>query len=312
MQELARALPNIEVRFGEPMSLHTSFRVGGPVRAMIFPKTEAELLSSLRALRELEIRFFILGSGTNLLVSDCPMDIVAVKTVPGVGELRVSDSADVSVYASCGVPLARLAAFACERGLGGFEFAHGIPGSVGGAVCMNAGAYGFEMCDVIRSVTAVNTCGETREFTRTGCNFSYRHSVFGSADYIVLSVIMELYINSPDDIRRNMQNYAERRRRTQPLDLPSAGSSFKRPAPANDSPVYAAALIEQCGLKGFGVGGAEVSEKHAGFIVNRGGATFEDVLRVMERVKSEVFRQSGVILEPEIKIMGGDGKWMFL
>ncbi|MDR2421332.1 MAG: UDP-N-acetylmuramate dehydrogenase [Oscillospiraceae bacterium] len=312
MRDLAGVLPDIEIRFGEPMSAHTSLRVGGRVRAMIFPKTEAELSFVLRALRERGTDPLLFGAGTNLLVSGAELDIVTVKTAPGVGEICLSGGGGASVFASCGVPLARLAVFARERGLGGFEFAHGIPGSVGGAVCMNAGAYGSDIGSVVRSVTAIAPDGEISEFSRDECDFNYRHSAFSDNDYTVLSAIIDLFAENSDNIRRNMNEFAERRRAAQPLDLPSAGSAFKRPPLSGGVPVYAAALIERCGLKGFGIGGAAVSEKHAGFIVNRGGATFEDVIRVMERVKSEVFRQSGIELEPEIKIIGGDGKWMSL
>ncbi|MDR1329852.1 MAG: UDP-N-acetylmuramate dehydrogenase [Oscillospiraceae bacterium] len=312
MRELTRALPDIEIRFDEPMSAHTSFKIGGAARAVIFPKTREELALSLGALRRLGIEPLVIGCGTNLLVSGGELDIVAVKTVPGVGGVSAHG---LSVSADCGVPLARLASIACDNGLGGLEFAHGIPGSVGGAVFMNAGAYGAEMGGVVSRVTAVSPDGEILEFSRGECGFSYRNSVFNGNGCVILSSEFELRAGSPEDIRRDMAARAQARRESQPLELPSAGSAFKRPppdGPDGNTKRYAAALIEECGLKGYGVGGAAVSEKHAGFIVNRSGASFEDVLRVLEHVRSEVLRLRGVELEPEIKIIGGDGRWKLL
>ncbi|MDR0839701.1 MAG: UDP-N-acetylmuramate dehydrogenase [Oscillospiraceae bacterium] len=296
MTDISDLLPGIEVRRGEPMSAHTSFKIGGAVDAMVFPKSEGELVAALRALRGRGIDPLIVGNGTNLLVSDNPRGVVAVKTVPGVGELRAEG--ERSVRASCGVTLARAAAFAGERALAGLEFAHGIPGSVGGAVFMNAGAYGGEVGGVVRSVTALTKSGEIAELSRGECGFSYRRSGFPEGNLIVLSVIFDLSEGNPEDIQRNMQNFAEQRREKQPLELPSAGSAFKRPKSG-----YAATLIDEAGLKGYRVGGAAVSRKHAGFIVNLGGASFGDVLSVMEHVRETVFLRTGIELEPEVRVI---------
>ncbi|MDR0445852.1 MAG: FAD-binding protein, partial [Oscillospiraceae bacterium] len=208
MREIAQALPNIEVRGGEPMSLHTSLRIGGTVRAMVFPKTEGELIESGRALRRMRISPLLIGAGTNLLVSDAALDIVVIRTVPGVGELKIlGERSDRLVFASCGVTLPRLSAFARDNGLGGAEFMHGIPGSVGGAVCMNAGAYGSEMSDIVRLVTAQSEDGKVFDTAGQDCGFSYRHSGYADDNSVVLSVVIELIDKEPDDIRRDMQKY---------------------------------------------------------------------------------------------------------
>ena len=202
------------------------------------------------------------------------------------------------LYAEAGVTLARVAVFAQQNGLSGLAFAHGIPGSVGGAVCMNAGAYGGEMKDVLTSVVWLDRDLALHESADAG--LSYRHSCFSDTDDMVVRARVRLSPDDPEAIRERMRVLADRRRASQPLELPSAGSTFKRPAGG-----YAAALIDQAGLKGCAVGGAQVSEKHAGFVVNRGGATFEDVLRLMEHIQETVFRDSGIALEPEVKILRG-------
>ena len=192
--------------------------------------------------------------------------------------------------------LSRLASFAAARSLAGLEFAHGIPGTLGGAVSMNAGAYGGEMKDVVTSVTYLDEGLSVHETDDAG--FSYRHSRFSDTGCIVLGAEVSLHEDDPDAVRERMRSLAERRRSSQPLDMPSAGSTFKRPAGG-----YAAALIDEAGLKGCAVGGAQVSEKHAGFVVNRGGASFDDVLRLIEHIQNEVYRVSGIELEPEVKII---------
>ncbi|NLB29360.1 MAG: UDP-N-acetylmuramate dehydrogenase [Clostridiales bacterium] len=298
MPDLEKILPNIEIRYGEPMCLHTSFKIGGPVQAMVFPKNESELALTVRGLRPFETPSLIVGNGTNLLVAEKPLALIAVKTPPG--ESGIKQLSETAIRAYCGAPLSRLAAFACESGLSGLEFAHGIPGSVGGAVFMNAGAYGGEVGDFITSVDAVSLRGGARTFLRGECGFSYRHSAFCENGAVILGAVFELNPGDKSEIREKMRALGEQRREKQPLDLPSAGSTFKRPSGA-----FAAAMIDEAGLRGFRVGGASVSEKHAGFVVNDGGATFDDVLRVIEHVKNEVFRRTGTLLVPEVRIVGG-------
>ncbi len=271
----------------EPMNRHTSFRIGGPVRAMVFPRNAEELRDVLRGCEREGLEWFLLGRGSNLLCADGPIDKIAVHT----GEMRSVTAENDTLTAEAGAPLAKIAVLAQERGLSGLEFAHGIPGTLGGAVLMNAGAYGGEMKDVIVFVTALSGAYENAE-----CGFSYRHSRFeGDA---VLSAAFRLRPGDPEEIRARMEELMARRREKQPLDLPSAGSTFKRPEGH-----FAAKLIEDCGLKGYAVGGAQVSEKHAGFVVNRGNATFDDVRRLMDHIRETVLRETGVLLEPEVKII---------
>jgi UDP-N-acetylmuramate dehydrogenase len=292
-------LPQIDVRLDEPMRDHTSFRIGGRASAMFFPGSEDELKALLRLLSKNGVAPLIFGNGTNLLVEDGRLDLVAVKT-HGVGGVRLTGECEIT--AACGITLARLAVFACEHGLAGLEFAHGIPGTLGGAVIMNAGAYGGEMRDVV--VRTVSLLPDGTEAVTSGAEhgFSYRHSRFSGAGETVVSSVLELTEDDRREIRHRMDTLMRKRRDSQPLELPSAGSTFKRPAGG-----YAAALIEEAGLKGYAVGGAMVSEKHSGFVVNRGGATFSDVQAVMEHVRETVFKKTGIELEPEVKIIRANG-----
>ncbi|MCL2409292.1 MAG: UDP-N-acetylmuramate dehydrogenase [Oscillospiraceae bacterium] len=290
-----RLLPTIECRLNEPMKNHTSFRTGGPVRAMFLPKSAEELTELSAVLRESGVRPFIMGNGTNLLVDDRAFEIIVIKTT----ELNnIAQTGETEITAASGIILAKLALFACERGLAGLEFAHGIPGTLGGAVSMNAGAYGGEMKDVIQVTTALNP--ETGVFSVTDDehDFSYRHSRFLDNEDIILSSAVRLRKDDAAKIRARMDELSQRRRESQPLDLPSAGSTFKRPQDG-----YAAALIEEARLKGFAIGGAVVSEKHSGFIVNRGDASFKDIMAVIEHVRETVFRRFGIALETEVKIL---------
>ncbi len=289
---LTARCPQLELRVEEPMSRHTTFRVGGPCALMALPKTEEEAKQALAAARELGIVPVFLGNGSNLLVPDRGVERFLIKTT---GLDWVERQGDCLV-AGGGITLARLARFAQREGLSGLEFAHGIPGSLGGGVTMNAGAYGGELKDVVRSVTCLNEAGE--EECVTDCDFSYRHSAFSDGRRMVLSARLELKPGDPETILARMEELSVQRQVKQPLEYLSAGSMFKRP-PGH----FAAALIEQCGLKGFLVGGAQVSEKHAGFVVNRGGATCEDILTLVDRVRNIVREKTGVELEMEVKLL---------
>lgn len=291
--ELSRRCPTLELRAGEPMSRHTSFRIGGPAALMALPRSAQEAAAAVRGAAEAGLEPFFMGNGSNLLVPDEGVERFLIKAVPGLDEVRAEGS---DLIAGSGAALARLAAFALDRGLTGLEFAHGIPGSLGGAVTMNAGAYGGEMAQVVRSVTYLTRGGELE--TTTGFEFGYRRSAFSDAGRMILSARLELRPGDPDAIRARMEELSVQRRSKQPLEYPSAGSMFKRP-PGH----FAAALIDQCGLKGLTVGGAQVSEKHAGFVVNRGGAACSDVLELVEQVKERVFAQTGVELEMEVKLL---------
>lgn len=297
VREFLKIFPGAEVRLDEPMRRHTSFRIGGPVAAMALPADEQELTVLCAIARRLGVEPFVFGNGTNLLVEDAPLDILAIKTT-GLNRIEGSGTA---LSAGCGALLSRLAAEAMSRGLTGLEFAHGIPGSVGGAVSMNAGAYGGEMKDVVTEVRYLTPEGEVCTARGAENAFSYRRSRYSDTDALVLGARFALEPGNIAEIRAKMDDLAARRREKQPLNLPSAGSTFKRPRNG-----FAAAMIEQAGLKGKGFGGACVSEKHAGFVVSRDGATFDDVIRTMALVRETVYRKDGVLLEPEVKIIRRD------
>lgn len=292
---LYERIPLLPVLENEPMSRHCSFRIGGPCTALIQPRTKEELLSVLALLRETGEAPLIIGNGTNLLVTDAPLDRIVIKT-DKLGEIRREDT--TKLYASAGVPLARLASVASDYELSGLEFAHGIPGTLGGAAIMNAGAYGGEMKDVLESTECVDSAGNLLCITGNAQKLSYRHSAFEEQGLIVLGCMLCLKPGNQSEISARMAELMKKRKASQPLDLPSAGSTFKRPAEG-----YAAAMIDEAGLRGFRIGGAAVSEKHAGFVVNLDHASFDDVLAVMEHVQNEVEKRFGVRLEPEVKII---------
>ena len=278
---------------GEPLCAYTTFHIGGPAELMLFP-SDGEMFRALIAFcTEQDVRFFVLGKGSNLLISDDGLHGAVICTERMQQCRRVSD---LEMRCDAGAPLVKLCRMACEDGLRGLEFAYGVPGSVGGAVYMNAGAYGGEMRDVLQSVSAANTKGEITEMPADTLSLGYRSSVFQQQELFILSATVRLSPDAPDAIRGRMEDFLSRRKDKQPLNFPSAGSAFKRPEGH-----FAGALIEQCGLKGFAVGGAQVSEKHAGFIVNRGGATAQDVLNLIETIRNTVLRETGVLLEPEVK-----------
>ena len=295
-QTLRTGRPELELREHEPMSRHTTFRIGGPARLMALPRDRKEAAAAVRAAAELGIRPFFLGNGSNLLVADRGYEGFIVK-LTGLDQTRVVNR---RLRAESGISLARLAMAAWGCGLTGLEFAHGIPGTLGGGVAMNAGAYGGEMSQVLTAVTFLDEAGQVITLPAQECALTYRHSLFTDhPERLILEAEFELAQGVPTLIKTRMDELAQKRRAKQPLDQPSAGSTFKRPEGH-----FAAALIEQCGLKGLSVGGAQVSEKHAGFVVNRGGATAEDVLRLMEQVRERVLRDTGVELEPEVKLLG--------
>lgn len=294
-ERLRREDPELELRRDEPMSRHTTFRVGGPAALMALPKTEKEAAAVLRAAAELELRPFFLGNGSNLLVADEGYDGLIVKYVRGAGEVR---EADGRLTAGAGLRLSQLAAAALEKGLTGLEFAHGIPGSVGGAVYMNAGAYGGEISQVLVSAEVLALDGTKRTVPVEQCGFGYRKSVFSGGSELIIEASFALTAGDRMEIKARMDDLAARRREKQPLEYPSAGSFFKRPAGH-----FAGALIESCGLKGLTVGGAQVSEQHAGFVINTGGATCRDILMLMEQVRERVYRETGVMLEPEVRYL---------
>lgn len=296
IRDLARSCPGLELRADEPMSRHTTFRIGGPVRVMALPRTEEEAEKAVRTALQHDVRPFYMGNGSDLLVSDAGYEGFILKTVDGMGALGADGK---RLTAGSGVLLSRLANFAMEHGLTGLEFAHGIPGSLGGAVTMDAGAYDGDMGMVVREVRCLTEEGEVRTVSGADLDFSYRHSAFSDEKRLILGATLELKPGDPASIKALMDDLGNRRRHKQPLDLPSAGSTFKRP-----QGYFAAALIDECGLKGVSIGGAQVSKKHAGFLVNTGGATCSDVLRLAELVRETVLRETGVELELEMRTLG--------
>lgn len=288
--------PQLRVKFDEPLSRHTSFKIGGPAAVMAFPADEGQLACILQAAREAGIRPVILGAGTNVLAPDQGLDALVICTKGAMTGLK--RLTQTQIEAGSGESLAALAGFARSLGLSGLEFAQGIPGSVGGGVFMNAGAYGGELSQTAAETDVMDPDGTVRTVRGEEHAFGYRTSVFEKQPWIILRTRFTLHPAPEEQICRTMQELAERRRASQPLDLPSAGSTFKRPKTG-----YAAALIQEAGLKGLRVGGAQVSEKHAGFLVNRGGATAEDVKALMELVRQRVADDSGVWLEPEVRFL---------
>ena len=294
-RKISALLPNVELRNNEPMSRHTSFRIGGPVEVMAFPKSREELSQVLKASALLDCKSVILGAGTNVLAPDEGMPGLVICLKDCLDGMELLD--DTRIRVMSGVTMTRAAMYAANHGLSGLEFAHGIPGTVGGGVYMNAGAYGGEICQVCKCVEVMDFQGNITRFSNADMAFSYRHSVLEEADYIVISADFELTPAPAEQIKAKMKELQAKRSASQPLDLPSAGSAFKRPVGG-----YAAALIDQAGLKGFQVGGAAISTKHAGFAVNLGGATAADVKALLNQVSNIVFEKSNIRLEPEVRI----------
>ena len=291
-------LPDLRMACDEPMSRHTSFRVGGPAKRMAFPDRGEQLVLLLDQAERLGARPLVIGNGTNLLAPDEGLDRLVIDTSAGLDRLEAGDASG-TVMAEAGVSLARLADFACRQGLTGLEFAHGIPGTVGGAVCMNAGAYGGEMAQVVSEVSVLFPEAGIRTLSGADLVFGYRRSFLTERpDAVVLRASFRLGPGDPDAIRASMRELMEKRRASQPLEWPSAGSTFKRPEGH-----FAGTLIDQCGLKGLTVGGAQVSEKHAGFVINRGGASAADIRELIRQIQERVLAETGVRLEPEVKII---------
>lgn len=294
-QKLSAFLPDLKVCFGEPMAKHTSFRIGGAAEVMAFPKSAEELAQILKVSGLLDTKPAILGAGTNVLAPDEGLRGLTICLKDALDGMERLDDTHIRVMA--GVTMTRAAMFAAGLGLSGLEFAHGIPGSVGGGVYMNAGAYGGEICQVCEQVEVMDFQGNLSVWDNAQMGFSYRHSALQEREAIVVSALFRLEPKDPQQIRDKMKELMAKRSASQPLDLPSAGSAFKRPQGG-----YAAALIDQAGLRGYQVGGAAISQKHTGFAVNLGGATASDVRQLLEQVSEIVYQNSGIRLEPEVRI----------
>lgn len=289
--KLTSVIAKERVYVDEPMSRHTTFRVGGPADFFVTPKAKEEVRDVIRICKEAGMPYYIIGNGSNLLVSDAGYRGVIVQIYKEMNEVKVEGDL---VKAQAGALLSGIAAKALGAELSGFEFASGIPGTIGGACVMNAGAYGGEMKDVLEFVTVLTGEGKIIELGRNELELGYRTSVIAKKGYIVLGAVLKLERGDGEKIKTYMDELKEKRVTKQPLEYPSAGSTFKRPEGS-----YASLLIEQCGLKGLNVGGAEVSTKHSGFVINKGGATFEDVIELTDKVKKCVYEKTGYSLELE-------------
>ena len=294
--KFCNCLGSDNVKQQEPMSRHTTFRIGGPADFYLCPHSTKEVQEIVEICKEEKLPYFVLGNGSNLLVSDKGYRGVVIQLWKNFSDITVKDCC---IQAKAGALLSKVAAEALEAGLTGMEFASGIPGTIGGAAFMNAGAYGGEMKDIIKSVKVLDTQGEVRILPKEELKMGYRTSIVKEKGYTVLSVELELSKGNREEIRNTMEDLKERRTSKQPLEMPSAGSTFKRP-----EGYFAGKLIMDSGLRGFSVGGAQVSEKHCGFVVNKGGATAMDVLNLIREVQRRVKEQFGVDLETEVRFLG--------
>lgn len=294
-QKISLFLPEIHKKMMEPLAKHTSLRIGGAAEVMVFPKSEEELAQIIKTSALLDIVPIILGAGTNVLAPDAGIKGIVICLKDCLDGMQLLEG-DVLRVAS-GVTMARAAVFAANHGLTGMEFAHGIPGTVGGGVYMNAGAYGGDISGICRKVRTMDFHGNVREYSPDEMDFSYRHSVFQQRSEIVLSADFGLTSGNPEEIQGKMKQLQQKRNASQPLNYPSAGSAFKRPVGG-----YAASLIQEAGLKGYRVGGAAISEKHAGFAVNLENATAADFRQLLQEVSDRVYAHSGIRLDPEIRI----------
>ncbi len=301
LQQLREALPGIAVRTGEPMSRHTTFRCGGPAALFVEVRNAGELQAVLEAVEEREIPFFLLGRGSNLLVSDAGYDGAVITLGGDFADIRISAEDPQYIEAGAGASLTGLSAFARDHGLTGLEFACGIPGSTGGGIIMNAGAYGGEMKDVTVSVDVLPRERGAAPFTVSGEDmaFGYRTSRAKTEELIVLRAVIGLQEGDREEIGARMEELLEQRRQKQPLEFPSAGSTFKRP-----EGYFAGKLIQDAGLSGFRIGDAQVSEKHCGFVINRGSASASEIAALIAAVQEKVYENSGVMLEREVIYLG--------
>lgn len=295
LTELENIMAGSGIFMEEPMKKHTTFRVGGPADVLVQPD-ETALAAILALCRQYYVPYSFIGNGSNLLVGDKGIRGVVIEMTDPMGNIEVHGT---RITAQAGAMLSKIANTAASNGLGGMEFAAGIPGSVGGAVVMNAGAYGGEMKDIIERVYVLDENGAQLELDRDALDLGYRHSCIPEKKYIVTKVVLELVPRNEAEIRSEMKELNEKRAEKQPLQYPSAGSTFKRP-----EGYFAGKLIMDAGLRGYQVGGAQVSEKHCGFVINKGDATAADICQLMRDVSDKVQAQFGVVLEPEVKMIG--------
>ncbi|MDD5877612.1 MAG: UDP-N-acetylmuramate dehydrogenase [Terrisporobacter sp.] len=297
-KELLNILDEENIKVDEPMKKHISFKVGGPADFLVKPKTEEELRNVVEFAKKENVPFIVIGNGSNLLVKDGGIRGIVIELSDNFNNYEIDGNI---IKAQSGALLAIIGRNAMKNSLTGFEFAAGIPGTLGGALAMNAGAYGGEMKQVVKTVRLMDRDGNIFELSNEEMKFEYRRSLLTTKDYIVLSAVIELQPGNVEEIKEIMADYSNRRSTKQPLNFPSAGSTFKRPEGH-----FAAKLIDDCGLRGLNLRGAQVSDKHCGFVINSGGATAKDILDLMFIVKSTVNAKFGIMLEEEVKILGED------
>ena len=297
-ESLLNIIDKNNIKIDEPMKKHISFRVGGPADILVKPNTEEELSSLVKFIKKENIPYLIIGNGSNLLVKDGGIRGIVIELSDNFNNFEIDGNL---IKVQSGALLSIVGKAALREELKGFEFASGIPGTLGGSLAMNAGAYGGEMKHIVKSVRVMDTDGNIHELSNEEMEFDYRKSILSREKYIVLSAIIELEKGNYDEIKEKMADFTQRRVTKQPLSLPSAGSTFKRP-----TGYFAGKLIEDSGLRGLTLRGAQVSEKHCGFVVNLGDATAKDILDLIYIVKSTVNAKFGITLEEEVKILGED------
>jgi len=285
---------NISFKLNEPMKCHTSFKIGGCAEIFIVPQNVEECKKTILLCKNNNVKYKIIGKGSNILVNDNGIKGAIILISNNLSKIELLDNN--TIYCQAGASLVSVCQFALKNSLTGLEFAYGIPGNIGGAVYMNAGAYGGEMKDVVLSCEYFDQNGVLHQIN--DIEFSYRHSFFTNKNFVIVSATIKLQSGNEASIKDKMDEFLKRRKEKQPLDYPSAGSTFKRPQGS-----YASLLIDECGLKGKNIGGAEVSEKHAGFIINKNNATCKDILDLIKYIQDDVFNKTGYILEPEIEII---------
>ena len=295
-EKLSKIVEKEQILIEEPMKKHTTFRIGGPAEYLILPQTAEEIADVVKLCRQEEIPWYIVGNGSNLLVADEGVRGVVIQLLRNFNQIQVEGC---QIRMQAGAQNAAVAKRALDASLTGFEFAAGIPGTIGGAVVMNAGAYGGEMKDILKEVTVLDQNGMIRTIPTEELELGYRTSIIARKGYVVLDAVIVLKTGDPKEIKAAMDDLKEKRGTKQPLEYPSAGSTFKRP-----EGYFAGKLIMDAGLRGFSVGGAQISEKHCGFVINKGNATAKDVTELMDETKKIVMEKFGVALEPEVKRLG--------
>lgn len=303
IKDIQKLIPQENIYINEPMSKYTSFKIGGPAECLVKIKTIEQLKEILKYAEDKNIELTIIGNGSNLLVSDEGIKGIVAKIE--IDNLKIDKQDEkVLVTVGSGIKLGWLAQKCLNEEVTGFEFASGIPGTIGGAIRMNAGAHGTEMKDIVKTVTYVDRNGEIHKIENEQAKFEYRNSLFAHKDYIIVETEIQLEKGNSVEIKEKMTEYANYRKEKQPIEYPSAGSTFKR-----GTDFITAKLIDECGLKGYQIGGAQISEKHAGFIINKENATAKDVIKLMKYTKEQVYEKFGKVIEAEIVTIGDNIKW---